>query len=80
MRDAWPPRLAIDGQPDLEGVLRGEVVEPQSRQQADHAVGHEASGFRELVSLGERGAGTLVESATHAFDDSLLSQAPDLSS
>jgi len=77
MIDARPPRLAVDGQPDLERVLGREAVEAQGREEADDAARDAPGDLDQILALREGGAGTAVQAAADALDAALVQEPPD---
>jgi hypothetical protein len=80
MFDSGPPRLVADGHPHLEGVLGRETVEAQGREQADHASGHAAGRFGEVLALGSRCTGKAVKPPGQALDYAARDKPADLRS
>jgi hypothetical protein len=72
-------RGSPDGHPDLEWVLRGQVVKVKSREQADHAVGNDLGRFGEALVFGQLSVGQTVKAAPGPRDQPVLFQSLQVS-
>lgn len=63
------PVLPADGEPDLEGVLGGHLVEPEGREKADDSMGYPPGGLHQALVFADLRVRHPVEPAADLFHE-----------